>query len=64
MEPCLGDADRGAPGVASRSGSVGRCDEERVVAGVGWRAACAGTGWSVEVVTEASARAEVTGLDC
>lgn len=64
MGPCSGDAVRGVLGGVSRSGSVGRCDEERVEAGVGWRAACAGTGWSVEVVTEASVRAEVTGPDC
>lgn len=44
--------------MATQSGSVGRCDEER--AEVGRRAACVGTGWSVEAATAASVKAEGT----
>lgn len=56
--PCWGDADLNGQGGESRSGSVGRCDE--ATAEAGRRAACVGTGWSAEVATVASARAEVT----
>lgn len=62
--PYWGDVGLGDPGGASRSGSAGRCDEARAAAGVGRRAACAGTGWSAEAATAASARAEATGPDC
>lgn len=56
--PYWGDVGLGGPGVASRSGSVGRCGEVR--AEVGTRAACVGTGWSVEAATAALERAEAT----
>lgn len=62
--PCLGGAGRDAPGEASRSASVGRCGEGRAEAGAGWRAACAGTGWSVGAVTAAGGRAGGSGPDC
>lgn len=58
--PCSGDADSDDPGGVTRSGSAGRCDEARAAAEVARRAACAGTGWSEEAATAASARAEAT----
>lgn len=58
--PYWGDVGLGDQGGVSRSGSVGRCDEVRVEAEVGRRAACAGTGWSAEAATAAVARAEAT----
>lgn len=56
--PYWGDVGRGGRGAASQSGSVGRCDGVR--AEVGRRAACVGTGWSVEAATAALERAGVT----
>lgn len=44
--PCWSGAGSGVRGEESRSGSEGRCDEERV------GAACGVTGWSEEVATE------------
>lgn len=56
--PCWGDVDLNGQGGESPSGSGGRCDE--VTAEAGRRAACVGTGWSGEVATVASVRAEAT----
>lgn len=64
MGPCSGDVGLGGRGGVNRSESVGRFDEVRAEAAAGWRAACVGTGWSVEAATAASVRAEETGPGC
>lgn len=58
--PYWGGVGLGGLGGVSQSGSEGRCDEVRVEAAVGRRAACVGTGWSAEAVTAALAMVEVT----
>lgn len=62
MVPCWSNVDRDALGGATHSGSEGRCGEVRAEAGR--KAACVGTGWSVEAATVALVRAEGTGPDC